>query len=210
MFQWLRSKVFLVALVLTLVAGFAGGLQASSGGHGPEATQGNASKNLSNPLELRTDFAIFTLIVFLALMAVLYGVAWKPLMAGLELREKTIANQLADAKSASETAAAKLKEYEAKLSEAAVQAQDLVTQARKDAEAVANRIKADAQGEAARSRDRALAEIESAKQAALADLTSKSTDMAFALARRVVGRELKAEDHQKLISDAIGNLPSKN
>jgi hypothetical protein len=34
--------------------------------------------------------------------------------------------------------------------------------------------------------------------------------MAFVLARKVVGRELKAEDHQRLITDAIGGFSSTN
>jgi F-type H+-transporting ATPase subunit b len=143
-------------------------------------------------------------------MGVLYFMTWKPLMEGLAKREKMISDQIEGARKASEDAAAKLKEYEKKLSDAAVQAQELVTSARKDAESVADRIKAEAQQEAARSRDRALADIESAKSAALSELTSKSTDIAFSLARRVVGRELNQADHQKLISEAIGNLPSNN
>jgi F-type H+-transporting ATPase subunit b len=164
----------------------------------------------SNPMEWRADGAIFSLIVFLLLLGVLRVFAWKPISEGLEKREQSIATQIAEAKQASETAAAKLKEYEAKLADAAVKSQELVAQARKDAELVADRIKAEAQAEATRSKDRALAEIETAKNAALSELTSKSTDMAFVLARKVVGRELKAEDHQRLITDAIGGFSSTN
>ncbi len=61
----------------------------------------------------------------------------------------------------------------------------------KDAEAAGQRILADAQAEATRQKDRALADIESAKVAALSELGAKSTDIAFSLARGIVGRELK-------------------
>jgi F-type H+-transporting ATPase subunit b len=190
---------------------FASDEKGASGEHAAhDPTHGNATNMLSHPLEWRSDQALFTLVVFGVLVAVLYGLAWKPLIQGLDLREKTIAAQIAEAKQASELAAAKLKEYEVKLQEAAVQAQALVAQARKDAESVGERIKSEAQAEAARQRDRSLAEIESAKQAALSELTNKSTDMAFALARRVVGRELRPEDHQQLINDAMNRLPSQN
>ena len=165
---------------------------------------------MANPLELRTDFAIFSLLVFLALLAVLYALAWKPLMKGLDLREQLISGQVEEARAASEQAAAKLKEYEAKLAEAAVQAQDMVVQAKRDAEHVAERIKTEAQSNAERLLDRARSEIETAKQSALSELSLKSTDIAFGLARKVIGRELKTSDHEQLIKDALGRLPSGN
>jgi F-type H+-transporting ATPase subunit b len=165
---------------------------------------------MSNPLELRTDFGIFSLLVFLGLLAVLYALAWKPLMKGLDLREKLIAGQVEEARVASEQAAAKLKEYEAKLADAAVQAQSMVVQAKRDAESVAERIKSDAESNAQRMLDRARSEIESAKQAAMSELSQKSTDIAFGLARKVIGRELKSSDHEQLVRDALSRLPSSS
>jgi len=170
----------------------------------------NASPALNDPLEFRTDMALFTLIVFGLLSAVLYAIAWKPLKQGLELREQTIATQMADAKRAAEESISKLKEYDLKLQSAHAQAQDLIAQARKDAESAGLRIVADAQAEATRQRDRAMADIESAKQTALSELSEKSTDIAFSLARRVVGRELKMDDHKQLISEALSKMPNRN
>ena len=206
----LRNNVLALLLVLVLSPTFGlGPLHASEGGHS-DPTHANATPDLANPLELRTDFAIFSLLVFLALLAVLYALAWKPLMKGLDLRERLISGQVEEARAASEQAAAKLKEYEAKLSEAAVQAQDMVVQAKRDAEHVAERIKTEAQSNAERLLDRARSEIETAKQSALSELSLKSTDIAFGLARKVIGRELKTSDHEQLIKDALGRLPSGN
>ncbi|MFN5919594.1 MAG: ATP synthase F0 subunit B, partial [Planctomycetota bacterium] len=140
LFVWLFSLCFCMALGV-------GSLQASEGEH-HDPTHANASAQMSNPLELRTDFGIFSLLVFLGLLAVLYALAWKPLMKGLDLREKLIAGQVEEARVASEQAAAKLKEYEAKLADAAVQAQSMVVQAKRDAESVAERIKSDAESNA--------------------------------------------------------------
>ena len=206
-FRRITLIVGLIAVLLGMFV-FPVGLAVASESHDP--MHANPSNELNNPLEFRTDMAVFSAIVFLLLLLVLVTFAWRPLREGLDLRERMIADQIANAKKASDEAAAKLKEYEAKLTEAAVQAQAMVAQARKDAEAAAERIRSEAQAEAARQRDRALADIEAAKQAALSDLTSKSTDLAFSLARRVVGRELRKEDHQQLIADAIGKLPSRN
>jgi F-type H+-transporting ATPase subunit b len=206
----LRNNVLALLLVLGLSLTFGlGVLHASEGGHS-DPTHANATPDLANPLELRTDFAIFSLLVFLALLAALYALAWKPLMKGLDLRERLISGQVEEARAASEQAAAKLKEYEAKLAEAAVQAQDMVVQAKRDAEHVAERIKTEAQSNAERLLDRARSEIETAKQSALSELSLKSTDIAFGLARKVIGRELKTSDHEQLIKDALGRLPSGN
>jgi predicted dehydrogenase len=92
----------------------------------------------------------------------------------------------------------------------AIQAQDMVVQAKRDAEHVAERIKTEAQSNAERLLDRARSEIETAKQSALSELSLKSTDIAFGLARKVIGRELKTSDHEQLIKDALGRLPSGN
>lgn len=206
----LRNNVLALLLVLGVSLTFGlGVLHASEGGHS-DPTHANATPDLANPLELRTDFAIFSLLVFLALLAVLYALAWKPLMKGLDLRERLISGQVEEARAASEQAAAKLKEYESKLAEAAVQAQDMVVQAKRDAEHVAERIKTEAQSNAERLLDRARSEIETAKQSALSELSLKSTDIAFGLARKVIGRELKTSDHEQLIKDALGRLPSGN
>lgn len=206
----LRNNLLALLLVLVLSPTLGLGLvHASEGGHS-DPTHANATPDLANPLELRTDFAIFSLLVFLALLAVLYALAWKPLMKGLDLREQLISGQVEEARAASEQAAAKLKEYESKLAEATVQAQDMVVQAKRDAEHVAERIKTEAQSNAERLLDRARSEIETAKQSALSELSLKSTDIAFGLARKVIGRELKTSDHEQLIKDALGRLPSGN
>lgn len=183
---------------------------AHAAGEHHDPTHSFAGADQSNPMEWRGDSAIFSLIVFLLLLAVLAAFAWKPISQGLEKREASIATMISDAQKASESATAKLKEYQVKLESAQAQAQELVTQARKDAEASAQRIVADAQAEAARQRDRALADIETAKQAALSELTGRSTDMAFSLARRVVGRELNPNDHQNLIQEALRQMPNRN
>lgn len=182
----------------------------AAGHHGPNPTDGGMGKERNDLMSFQSEKAIWTLIVFLIMVGVLWAVAWRPITEALERRERMIANNIADAKSASEQALAKLKEYEAKLAAAGAEATNIVTQARKDAEHAGQRIISQAQEEAARQRDRALGEIESAKQIALSDIAAKSTEMAFGLARRVVGRELNTNDHQQLIQDAVSKLPSRN
>ena len=197
-------------LCLAICVAFAGNAWASGDGHGPDPTSAFANDSLDSLLEVKSDKAIWSAVVFLLLFGGLYAVAWKPIKEALEKREQSIASQISDAKRSADEAMAKLKEYDAKIQSAHAQSAELISQARKDAEAAGQRIVADAQLEAGRQRDRALADIESAKQSALSDIAGKSTDIAFSLARRVVGRELRPDDHTQLISESLKNMPSQN
>lgn len=175
-----------------------------------DPTHANVSEATYGVTEFRTDMALFTAVVFVLLLLGLSFTAWKPIMDGLEKRESTIANNIANAERASAEAESKLAKYEAQLAKAAEEAQQIVADARKDGEAAGQKIVAAAQEEAVRLKERATADIESAKRVALGDLASQSTEVAMSLASRVVGREVKADDHQGLIQEMLSKLPSNN
>jgi F-type H+-transporting ATPase subunit b len=186
---------------------------ADSHGHGSheiDPTHANMTDQGEDPAEWRSEKAIATMVIFGLLLLGLSAVAWKPIAAGLEKREKTIASNISNAEKAAKEATAKLAEYEAKLATAAQESQQILADARKDAEATGQRLIATAQEEAARQRDRAVADIESAKRLALNELAQQSTDVAMTLAQRIVGREVNAADHQVMIQDMLKKLPSHN
>ena len=160
------------------------------------------------PLQFKVDTLIFSLLIFLGLAAVLFRYAWKPIMEGLEKREKRISDDIENARVANEQAQANLKQYEDKLAAADDEAKSVLEEARRDANTAKDKILADAQEEAGRLRDRALADIEAAKSAAVRDLAERSVDSAVSLAGNIVGRSLKKDDHSKLIDDSINSFNS--
>ena len=160
------------------------------------------------PLQFRVDTLIFSLLIFLGLAAVLFKYAWKPVLEGLEKREKRISDDIENARVANEQAQANLKQYEDKLAAVDDEAKAVLEEARRDATAAKEKILADAQDEASRLRDRALADIETAKSAAVRDLAEKSVDSAVSLAGNIVGRSLQKDDHSKLIDDSINSFKS--
>jgi F-type H+-transporting ATPase subunit b len=182
----------------------------SQGEHHIDPANSNLSDSGPDPAEWRSEMSIATAIVFGVLLFFLTAYAWRPIAEGLEKREKSIAMNIKSAEDAALSAAAKLAEYEKKLAEAAQEAQRIVAEARKDAETAGQRLLATAQEEASRQRERAVAEIDSAKRVALNELAQQSTEVAVTLAQRIVGREVKANDHQGLIQDMLGKMPSKN
>jgi len=175
-----------------------------------DLSTGDGSASLASPADLRFDTSIYSLIVFLILLAVLYKFAWGPIAAGLEKREQTIAKQIADAEHASAMAAKQLQEYERKLAAATEEARAIVTQARQDAVTAKDKIVAEAQAVAAKERDRAVADISSAKNQALQEIAQQSVTTAISLASNIIRREIKPEDHDKLISESLQKFSNLN
>ncbi len=185
---------------------------AHAGGHHDPAdlSHGNASANLASPADLRFDLSIYSFLVFLILLAVLYKFAWGPIATALEQREQTIHRQIEEARLASEKAAAQLREYEARLAAATEEARHIVSGARKDAEIAKEKIVAEARDAAAKERDRAVAEITIAKNQALDQIAQKSVQTAISLARNILRREVKPQEHEAIIGEAIGQFTKMN
>jgi F-type H+-transporting ATPase subunit b len=184
---------------------------AHGGHHDPsDLSHQNAGPKLEDPSQWKSDLALATLVVFLCLLLLLSKFAWRPVMEGLEARERGIAANIEEAKRSAEMAAAQLRQYEAKLAAATEESREILNQARKDADAARERILADAQAIAQRERQRAIEDIQSAKNAALQEMTQKSVDLAVSMAGRLVRRQLKAEDHSQLIREMLDQFPSHN
>ena len=184
-----------------------------AGGHGHDDTDlshGNKTAALDSPADFRFDLSIYTFIVFLILLAVLYKFAWGPIAAALEQREETIARQIEEARMASEKAALQLKQYEARLAEATDEARQIVAQARKDAELAKDKIVAEARDAAGKERDRAVADIHVAKNQALDEIAQKSVQTAISLAGSIIRREVKPQEHEALIGEAVNQFSKLN
>ncbi len=161
-----------------------------------------------DPLAFDTDLALWTLFIFIGLMLVLAKFAWKPIIEGLNEREKSIADNIDSASRASEQAQAQLKSYEDKLAGAGDEAAALIAEAKQDAVAAKEKIMEEAAAEAQRTRDRAMADIEAAKNSAVQELAKSSVDSAVDLAGSIVGRSLNKKDHADLIEKSIKQFSS--
>ena len=181
------------------------------GGHATlDLSHADGGPDQENPAQWKADLAIYTFVVFVLLLAVLWKFAWGPIISGLEKREKAIGDRIDQAQQSADQARAQLREYQAKLAGAADEVRGLLEQARKDADAQKQTIVAEAQEAARAERDRALEEIEVAKNQALGELAEQSVDTAIELAGRIVRRQLTAEDHARLVQESLQNLPSEN
>lgn len=154
--------------------------------------------------------AVWTLVIFILAIVVLGKFAWGPLLGGLQKREEFIRQSLNEAKADRESAEARLKEYEEKLSSAHAEAIRIIGEGKQTGDKLRAEIEAKARQEADRMVERARREIELAKSSAIKDLYATSTELATEIAARILQRELDPKDHERLIAESIKELGRLN
>ncbi|MGB6335864.1 MAG: F0F1 ATP synthase subunit B [Thermoanaerobaculia bacterium] len=150
--------------------------------------------------------AIWTLVIFLAVILVLGKFAWGPMLSGLQRREQFIRDSLEQARQDREAAQAQLEEYNKKLDTATAEVLKVLEEGRRNAEVVKKRIEDKARSEAEQMVERAKREIDLAKQTAIKELYETSITLGSDIASRVLKREMNAEDHEDLIAESIDHL----
>ncbi len=160
----------------------------------------------NNPFAGDIGNAVWTLVIFVLVLVVLGKFAWGPILKALQSREAFIRESLEKAQSDRLEAEARLKEYLDKINASRAEATAIVDEGRRDAEAVKHRIEQDAREEAEKIIARGKHEIELATATAVKELYTTSAKLATDLAGRILGREIKPQDHERLIADAIDEL----
>ncbi len=171
-----------------------------------ESSAGTHAVESPNPLSFDEDLAVWSLVVFLILLVVLWKFAWGPISAGLDRREKNIADHIAAAEQKHDEAKALLVQYDERLAEAAGEVREIIEEARRDAEHTQKEILAKAAEDARALQDRARREIETATSAALQELSERSASLAVGLAGKIVKAQLSRDDHAVLIESAVSQF----
>lgn len=175
--------------------------------HDATAHDEHAAHANTNPLSFDPDLSLWTLAVFLLLLVILRKFAWGPIIAGLDKREKKIADDIAAAQQAHEDAQALLASYEAKLASAQDEVRAIIEEARRDAQHTQAEILAKARSEAEAEMQRAKREIATAKDQALKELMETSANLAVELAGKVIRAKITPAEHSRLIAEALANVP---
>ncbi|MGL4514985.1 MAG: F0F1 ATP synthase subunit B [Lacipirellulaceae bacterium] len=173
-----------------------------------------AEKGSPDPLAMDPDLALWTLGIFVALLAVLRAVAWGPIMEGLKAREAGIAANLKAADDKHLEAKRLLDEHRATLAGAADQVRGMLDEARRDAETTKASILAEAKSASDAERARSVREIEQARDSAVRQLAEQSAGLAIDLAARVVKQELTPQRQGEIVREALARFtptgPSSN
>ena len=175
---------------------------ASSDSHGDDEHGAPASDPLSFD-SLKRDLALWSLIIFLILFAILAKFAFGPIAQALDAREKAVADQIESATQANEEAKNLLEQYKQKLADSKDEVRQILETARADAQRSADGIVAKAKEAASQENARALKDIESATATALQNIAEKSATLATELAGKMIRKEVTQENHRDLIRGAL-------
>src|SRR3954471_3621846 len=208
-------------LCITIVLGLARVSLAADPPEHPTAAEAREGAGLAHPAEhgehepsLLPDFskketwmsALWVVIIFLVLLAVLYPTAWKNVLSGLKAREDRIRKDIAEAEAARARAEATLKEYNAQLATAENRVREMINSATKDGERIATEIRMRAQAEAEDAKKRAMKEIDTAKQNALSEIYQRAAELSTSIAEKILRRSINAEDQKDLVKRSLDEL----
>jgi F-type H+-transporting ATPase subunit b len=195
------NRILLILLAAAVGVGFAAPIFAAE--QGPSEDYG---LNPFAPSALKGDLALWTAVIFLILVAVLWKFAWGPLTAALDKRERHVADQIAQAEAANQRAKETLADHERKLAAAGEEVRSILEQGRRHAEQLSRELLDKAKHEAEAEHQRALRQIEAAADAAIKDLADQSAAMAVRLAGQILQAEIKPRDHARLINQAVAGF----
>ena len=124
----------------------------------------------------------------------------------LDARREAADKEITDAKAAKEEAMVIKATYEQNMLESRAEAEKILQSAQQTAARRGEQIISDAQKTAVAMKQRAEAEIAQEKKRALNDAKNEISEIAMAIAGKVVGRELTAADHAKMVDSFIDEL----
>ena len=146
---------------------------------------------------------------FFILVWLLARFAYKPLLAMMTERKERIAKDLEAAEQARAETEKFKADYAAQISNARVEAQQIVEKAIQEAENTTREQLATACEQIEQEKNRARQDIAIERDRAMNSLRNEVVSLSVAMAGKVVAKDMNSETNTKLIEDAIRQLDSK-
>jgi F-type H+-transporting ATPase subunit b len=148
-------------------------------------------------------WVLVSIVNFLVILYLLRRYLWGPILGVLAARGDKIREGLAMAEAAKAERERLTAEVERLLADARREAQAIAERMTKAAEGAAADIRAQAKAEADRIRERGRSDAKQLHDQALAQLRAELAGMVVLAASRVLGREVKGEQHRALIEQSL-------
>ena len=154
-----------------------------------------------------TGTIIWTIVTFLILLVLLGRYAWKPLLAMLDEREKTVKDALQAAERARAEADETLRKNQEILAGARRETAALIEQGRRESETLRAEILAQARQEALDLVEQGKRQIQFEQKQAIDSLRRHVADLAIGAAERLIHSELDDAKHRDLVAEYVKSLP---
>jgi len=161
----------------------------------------------TNPLiQVTPGLMIWTIVCFLITLFVLRRYAFGPIQKGIdELRER-IRQSLDEADRAREEARKLLEEHRKLIGSAKTDAEEILAEARRVAEANERRMRNELETDRQRRLEETRKQIEAETRRALEQIRLEVVDLSLLAATKVTGKALDDADHRRLIDEAVADL----
>jgi len=140
---------------------------------------------------------------FAILLALLYLVAYKPIMKMFDERSRKIKESIEQTEHIKEQAARAEEEFEKKIEVASKEGQEVVAQAMRAGDEVKNQAQQEAKQSAESIVSRARAEIQRERDEAIGELRKEFADLTIRAAEKVIDRSLDKEAHRQIIDKVL-------
>jgi F-type H+-transporting ATPase subunit b len=154
------------------------------------------------------DFVI-QLLAFIVLILIVIFLAYKPVKKNMKARQDYINKNIHDSEDAKKKMEARERESRGYVDEAKTQANQIVTDAKAQAQKEASAILSDAKAQAAETRKKADEEIALAKEKSKQDVRGEIVDVALAASSQVLGRQVNEDDEKRLLQQFVDDVEAE-
>jgi F-type H+-transporting ATPase subunit b len=149
---------------------------------------------------------VWTLLLFVISMVVLWKLAFPRISEALDKRQKAIEDSIDAAERTRQEADELLADYRARLKEARGQADEIIDRARKAAEAHERQASDDASAKREQLMEQTRREIEAETRRAIDEIRREVADLTVMATEKVTRKTLTEDDQRRLVEDALGEL----
>jgi F-type H+-transporting ATPase subunit b len=161
----------------------------------------------ANPLiQVTPGLMIWTIVCFLITLFVLKRYAFGPIQKAVDERRDRIRASLDEADRARAEARRLLEEHRALISRAQTDAEEILSEARRVADANERRMREELEEDRQRRLEETRKQIEAETRRALEQIRLEVVELSLLAATKVTRKSLDDADHKRLIEEAVGEL----
>lgn len=157
-------------------------------------------------MDINTGLMIWTVIIFVLVLAILYKAAFPHILGAVEAREARIRQLIEEAAADRETARVALDEQNRQLQETRTQVQEMVAEGKAAGERVREEILAEGRRQAEEITARARRDARQEMESALEEVRVEAVEIAMAAASKLVQRNLDGEDNRRLVQQFLSEV----